>query len=120
MPATKTKTREQRPKQDGPKPEVWELRLYVAGQTPKSTRAFDNLKALCEEAAEKAMPGRVTNIRPGYIVGPLDTSNRFNYWPVRTSKGGEMLARCRPARRGRSRFGGRRPDRRRRRVRPPT
>jgi circadian clock protein KaiB len=28
---------------------VWKLRLYVAGQTPTSVRAFDNLKALCEE-----------------------------------------------------------------------
>jgi len=27
----------------------WQLRLYVAGQTPKSVRAFANLKALCEE-----------------------------------------------------------------------
>ena len=27
----------------------WELRLYVAGQTPKSVRAFANLKRLCEE-----------------------------------------------------------------------
>jgi len=31
------------------KPEVWKLRLYVAGQTPKSIRAFANLKVLCEE-----------------------------------------------------------------------
>ena len=29
--------------------EVWELRLYVAGQTPKSVTAFGNLKRLCEE-----------------------------------------------------------------------
>lgn len=29
--------------------EVWELRLYVAGQTPKSISAFNNLKLLCEE-----------------------------------------------------------------------
>ena len=28
---------------------VWNLRLYVAGQTPTSIRAFANLKALCEE-----------------------------------------------------------------------
>ena len=28
---------------------VWNLRLYVAGQTPKSVRAFANLKAMCEE-----------------------------------------------------------------------
>jgi circadian clock protein KaiB len=29
--------------------EVWELRLYVAGQTPKSLAAFANLKKFCEE-----------------------------------------------------------------------
>ena len=28
---------------------MWELRLYVAGQTPKSVAAFANLKRLCEE-----------------------------------------------------------------------
>lgn len=27
----------------------WELRLYVAGQTPKSLLAFANLKKLCEQ-----------------------------------------------------------------------
>ena len=34
--------------------ELWELRLYTAGQTPKSVRAFNNLKRICEEY----MPGR--------------------------------------------------------------
>lgn len=29
-------------------PKVWELRLYVAGQTPKCLAAFANLKRLCE------------------------------------------------------------------------
>jgi len=29
--------------------EIWELRLYVAGQTPKSVAAFGNLKKVCEE-----------------------------------------------------------------------
>jgi len=29
--------------------EVWQLRLYVAGQSPKSLRAFVNLQALCEQ-----------------------------------------------------------------------
>jgi circadian clock protein KaiB len=28
---------------------VWELRLYVAGTTPKSVKAFANLKQICEE-----------------------------------------------------------------------
>lgn len=48
-------------------------------------------KALCEQAAEAAMPGRTTNIRPGYIVGPRDTSARYAYWPWRVAQGGEML-----------------------------
>jgi circadian clock protein KaiB len=31
------------------KEKTWELRLYVAGQTPKSLAAFANLKKICEE-----------------------------------------------------------------------
>jgi len=31
------------------KPKLWQLRLYVAGQSPKSVAAFANLKRLCEE-----------------------------------------------------------------------
>lgn len=34
--------------------ETWELRLYIAGQTPRSVAAFANLKKLCEEH----LPGR--------------------------------------------------------------
>jgi circadian clock protein KaiB len=30
------------------KGEIWQLTLYVAGQSPKSLRAFANLKELCE------------------------------------------------------------------------
>ena len=51
MPAktpAKTKTPAQRRRQNSQKPQVWKLRLYVAGQTPKSIRAFANLKELCE------------------------------------------------------------------------
>jgi circadian clock protein KaiB len=29
--------------------EVFELRLYVAGQTPKAVRAFSNLRRICDE-----------------------------------------------------------------------
>ena len=49
MPTTKTKTRARARKPDPRKPEVRNLRLYVAGQTPKSIRAIANLKVLCEE-----------------------------------------------------------------------
>ena len=54
-------------------------------------------KALCEKAAEAAMPGRVTNVRAGFIVGPRDTSGRFIYWPLRASLGGAMIVPGRPA-----------------------
>ena len=49
MSITKTKTRALPRKSKPPKPEFYKLRLFVAGQTPKSIRAFDNLKVLCEE-----------------------------------------------------------------------
>src|SRR3954469_15597172 len=35
-------------------PEIWQLRLYVAGQTPRSVAAFANLKRICDEH----LPGR--------------------------------------------------------------
>jgi 2'-hydroxyisoflavone reductase len=53
---------------------------------------YGPLKALCEQAAQEAMPGRTCVVRPGLIVGPMDRSGRFTYWPVRVQKGGEVLA----------------------------
>ena len=49
MPTAKTRTRTQPRKPAPRKPAVWKLRRYVAGQTPKSMRAFANLKVLCKE-----------------------------------------------------------------------
>jgi 2'-hydroxyisoflavone reductase len=58
----------------------------VTGET------YGPLKALCEQAVEQAMPGRVLTIRPGLIVGPYDPTDRFTYWPARVALGGEVLA----------------------------
>ena len=58
----------------------------VTGET------YGGLKALCEQAAERALPGRTLVIRPGLIVGPGDPTDRFTYWPVRVSRGGAVLA----------------------------
>ena len=30
-------------------PEIWELRLYVIGRSPKCVRAIENLQAACEQ-----------------------------------------------------------------------
>jgi len=57
---------------------------------------YGPLKALCEQAAENAMPGRVLHIRPGYIVGPHDPTDRFTYWPYRVSHGGEIAVPGKP------------------------
>ena len=57
---------------------------------------YGALKALCERAAEAAMPGRICTIRPGLIVGPGDSTDRFTYWPVRVARGGEVLAPGKP------------------------
>ncbi len=59
---------------------------------------YGGLKALCERAAEEALPNRVLIIRPGLIVGPFDYTDRFTYWVVRVARGGEVLAPGRPDR----------------------
>jgi 2'-hydroxyisoflavone reductase len=53
---------------------------------------YGPMKALCEKYSMQAFKGRASVVRPGYIVGPLDSSDRFTYWPVRASRGGEMMA----------------------------
>ncbi|MFB9069040.1 NAD-dependent epimerase/dehydratase family protein [Pseudofulvimonas gallinarii] len=52
---------------------------------------YGPLKALSEAEAHKQFGERVTIIRPGYIVGPRDETDRFTYWPHRIAQGGELL-----------------------------
>lgn len=52
---------------------------------------YGHAKAYAEKDAHAAMPGRVTIVRPGLIVGPEDDTDRFTYWPVRIARGGEVL-----------------------------
>ena len=53
---------------------------------------YGGLKVLCEKLVEATYGKRATIIRPTYIAGPGDHTDRFTYWPFRVSKGGEMLA----------------------------
>ena len=57
----KTPAKSRRPNRT--KPQVWKLRLYVAGQTPKSIRAFANLKVLCEEHLKGCYQIEVIDLR---------------------------------------------------------
>jgi len=52
---------------------------------------YGPLKALSEAEAHKQFGKKVTIVRPGYIVGPRDETDRFTYWPHRVAQGGEML-----------------------------
>ena len=57
-----------------------------------TSETYGPLKVLCERAATEAMgEDRITILRPTWIAGPGDNSDRFTYWPVRMSRGGEML-----------------------------
>jgi len=58
----------------------------------EARRNYGPLKAFSEKEVETHYPGKNTIIRPGLIVGPLDMSDRFTYWPYRIDKGGEVLA----------------------------
>ena len=65
----------------------------VTGET------YGPLKVLCEQAVETALPGRALIVRPGFIVGPHDSTDRFTYWPHRIASGGDVLAAGSPAQR---------------------
>ena len=52
---------------------------------------YGPLKALSEAEARKQFGDKVTIVRPGYIVGPRDETDRFTYWPRRIAQGGEIL-----------------------------
>lgn len=57
-----------------------------------TNETYGPLKALCENRArEEFGEDRLTILRPTYICGPGDRTDRYTYWPVRTLRGGEML-----------------------------
>jgi 2'-hydroxyisoflavone reductase len=53
---------------------------------------YSQSKAMAEKLVHAAFPGRATIVRPGFIVGPGDPTDRFTYWPVRINAGGEVLS----------------------------
>jgi 2'-hydroxyisoflavone reductase len=54
--------------------------------------SYGPLKMACELEAQAAFDGRCLVVRPGYIVGPHDPTDRFTYWVRRAAVGGRMLA----------------------------
>jgi len=69
--------------------------LAPIGDMRQDKREGDNygpLKVLCEAVVREAYGKHASIIRPTYIAGPGDFSDRFTYWPFRVAQGGEMLA----------------------------
>jgi 2'-hydroxyisoflavone reductase len=62
----------------------------IAGDT------YGPLKALCEQAVQAAFPDGALILRPGFIIGPHDPTDRFTYWPHRVAQGEDVLAPGRP------------------------
>jgi 2'-hydroxyisoflavone reductase len=58
----------------------------VTGET------YPGLKAACEQVVESTYGSRSTIVRPHYVVGPGDSTDRFTYWVVRVARGGQVLA----------------------------
>jgi 2'-hydroxyisoflavone reductase len=57
-----------------------------------TNESYGPMKALCESRARAEIgDDRLTILRPTYICGPGDRTDRYTYWPVRTMRGGEML-----------------------------
>lgn len=72
--------------EDGPVP------LVDESDGENGSAAYGVMKAKSELEARKAFgDDRTLVVRPGYIVGPGDRSDRFTYWPVRIHGGGEVL-----------------------------
>ena len=53
---------------------------------------YGALKSFSEQEVAKHYGQAHTIVRPGLIVGALDRSDRFTYWPARIDRGGEVLA----------------------------
>lgn len=51
---------------------------------------YGGLKALCEQKVQEMYPNNSLLIRPGFIVGPDDPSDRFTYWVVRANQKGNF------------------------------
>jgi len=52
---------------------------------------YGPLKVACEDAARALLGDRATVVRPTYVVGPWDHTQRFTHWVRRLSEGGEVL-----------------------------
>src|SRR5262245_46749952 len=56
-----------------------------------SWERYGPLKAECDRIVQKELGTSATIVRPTYIVGPKDETDRFTYWVDRIARGGDVL-----------------------------
>lgn len=56
-----------------------------------TSETYGPLKAECERQLRAVRGDDVTIVRPCYIVGPGDTTDRFTYWIERMHRGGDVV-----------------------------
>ncbi len=66
--------------------------LVLADDPPGERLSYGVMKSLSEMEARKSFgEDRAIIVRPTYIVGPADPSDRWQYWPIRIQRGGEVF-----------------------------
>jgi 2'-hydroxyisoflavone reductase len=64
--------------------------IVLTDTPPSDAPTYGVMKALSENETRSAFGDDAIVVRPGYIVGPGDLSDRWTYWPVRIARGGEI------------------------------
>jgi 2'-hydroxyisoflavone reductase len=54
--------------------------------------SYGPLKAACDQIVREVYGNAATIVRPTYVVGPGDDTDRFTYWVDRTARGGDVLS----------------------------
>jgi 2'-hydroxyisoflavone reductase len=57
-----------------------------------SGETYGALKAECDRTVQARLGSQATIVRPTFVVGPGDDTDRFTYWVERVARGGEVLA----------------------------
>ena len=65
-------------------------RVLLKDDPPVAQPTYGVMKGLSENEVRDAFGNNAIVVRPGYIVGPGDTSDRWTYWPMRIVRGGEV------------------------------
>lgn len=64
--------------------------IRLSDEPPQDPPSYGVMKALSENETREAFGDGAIVVRPGYIVGPGDPTDRWTYWPVRIARGGEI------------------------------